>query len=192
LYKNGLLTLLNDEIMETKNSIEKNGFAIGLITSAALLGYFFIMKSVGLAHVLELRFFNFLIAGIGIFYGISKLKNDLREDQFYLKGWAQGIYIAAVSVVTFSIVLSFYITYFDASLAQTIKTETNIGTSFSTFTLFITMLMEGMAGGAIITFVSMQFLKRQGDEEEENDTNQRRKRKADRLKEELEIEQWRL
>lgn len=178
--------------METKSSIEKNGFAIGLVTAAALLAYFFIMKAVGLANVLELRFFNFIIAGIGIFYGINRLKNELQEDQFYLKGWAQGIYISAVSVVTFSIVLSFYITYFDASLAQTIKTETNIGTSFSTFTLFITMLMEGMAGGAIITFVSMQFLKRQGDEEEENDTNQRRKRKADRLKEELEIEQWRL
>jgi len=178
--------------METKSSIEKNGFAIGLVTAAALLAYFFIMKAVGLANVLELRFFNFIIAGIGIFYGINRLKNELQEDQFYLKGWAQGIYISAVSVVTFSIVLSFYITYFDASLAQTIKTETNIGTSFSTFTLFITMLMEGMAGGAIITFVSMQFLKRQGDEEEENDTNQRRKRKSDRLKEELEIEQWRL
>lgn len=178
--------------METKNSIEKNGFAIGLVTAAALLAYFFIMKAVGLSNVLELRFFNFVIAGVGIFYGINKLKNELQEDQFYLKGWAQGIYISAVSVVTFSVVLSFYITYFDASLAQTIKTETNIGTSFSTFTLFITMLMEGMAGGAIITFVSMQFLKREGDEEEKNDTNQRRKRKSDRLKEELEIEQWRL
>lgn len=179
--------------METKSSIEKNGFAIGLITAAALLAYFFIMKAVGLANVLELRFFNFLIAGVGIFYGINKLKKELREEQFYLKGWAQGIYISAVAVVTFSIVLSFYITYADPSLAQTIKSETNIGTAFSTFTLFITLLMEGMAGGLIITFASMQFLKREGNEEEENDeTTQRRKSKSERLKEELEIENWRL
>ena len=68
--------------METKSSIEKNGFAIGLITSAALVAYFFSMKAAGLSNVLELRFFNFIIAGIGIFYGISKLKNDLKEDQF--------------------------------------------------------------------------------------------------------------
>ena len=176
--------------METKYSIEKNGFTIGLVTAGALLAYFFIMKAVGLENVLELRFFNFLIAGIGIFYGISKLKRQLQEDQFYLKGWAQGIYISAVSVVTFSIVLSFYITYFDQGLAQTIKTETNIGSSFSTFTLFITMLMEGMAGGAIITFASMQYLKRQGNEDEA--ASERSKSRSERLKEELEMENWRL
>ena len=186
-----LNSLINHVIMETKSSIEKNGFAIGLITSAALVAYFFSMRAAGLSNVLELRFFNFIIAGIGIFYGISKLKNDLKEDQFYLKGWAQGIYISAFCVVSFSIFMSLYITYFDQSLAQAIKTQTNIGTSYSTFTLFVSLLMEGMAGGAIITFASMQYLKRQRNEKE-NENDQRRKNKASQLKEELEIESWRL
>ncbi|HET6227136.1 MAG TPA: DUF4199 domain-containing protein [Bacteroidia bacterium] len=178
--------------METKASIEKNGFAIGLITSAALLAYFFIMKAAGLVHVLELRFFNFIIAAVGIYYGIYKLKSTLREDQFYLKGWAQGMYISAVSVVSFAIVVSIYINYFDPNLVQAIKEQTNIGTSYNAVTLFISMVMEGMAGGAIITFASLQYLKREGNEKEGNEFDQRRKGKSERLKEELEVENWRL
>jgi hypothetical protein len=176
--------------METKPSIEKNGFAIGLLTSAALLAYFFVMKAVGLADVLELRFFNFIIAAVGIFYGIYKLKSNLHEDQFYLKGWAQGMYISAVSVVSFAIVVSIYINYFDPTLVQAIKEQTNIGTSYNALTLFISMFMEGMAGGAIITFASLQYLKREGNEKEE--TQQRRKSKSEQLKEQLEVENWRL
>lgn len=186
-----MLNFKNDEIMETKHSIEKNAFAIGLLTSAALLVYFFVMKAVGLADVLELRFFNFIIAAVGIFYGIYKLKNNLQEDQFYLKGWAQGIYISAVSVVSFAIVVSIYINYFDPNLIQAIKEQTNIGTSYNAITLFISIFMEGMAGGAVITFASMQYLKREGNEKQ-NGMNQRRKSKSEQLKEQLEVENWRL
>src|SRR3954465_9781032 len=132
--------------METKPSIEKNAFVIGLITCAALLAYFFIMEAVGLGNVLELRFFNFIIVAVGVFYGIKKLKNDLHEDQFYLKGWAQGIYISAVCVVSFSVIMSIYIVYFDPFLVETIRKNTNIGNSLNAFTLFVSLFMEGMAG----------------------------------------------
>lgn len=167
--------------METKPSIEKNGFVIGIITCAALLAYFFIMKSVGLAHVLELRFFNFIIMAIGIVYGIHKLKSDLHQDEFYLKGWAQGLYIAAVCVVSFSVFISIYIMYFDPALLQQIKENMTLGNSINGFTLFVSLLMEGMAGCAIITFAAMQYLKRQG-----SNVVKREKSRA------METEQWRL
>lgn len=175
--------------METKPSIERNGFTIGLITSAALVAYFFIMKAVGLAHVLELRFFNFIIAAVGIAYGINKLRNDLHQDEFYLKGWAQGIYISTVCVVSFSIFMSVYIMYYDPALLESVRENTNIGASMNAFTLFISLVMEGMAGGAIITFAAMQYLKRQGSNV---NFSRRTKQKQPLEKKELEVENWRL
>ena len=176
--------------METKPSVERNGFTIGLITSAALVAYFFIMKAAGLEKVLELRFFNFIIAAIGIAYGINKLKNDLNQDEFYLKGWAQGIYISTVCVVSFSIFMSIYIMYFDPTLLESIRENTNIGASMNTFTLFISLIMEGMAGGAIITFAAMQYLKRQGSNVNYGTRQKRKDNKT--LEKELEVENWRL
>ncbi|MDQ3046278.1 MAG: DUF4199 domain-containing protein [Bacteroidota bacterium] len=143
-------------------SIEKNGIVIGLILAVSLMAYFFVMKAVGLAHITELRFFNYVILAIGIFYGIYKFKRDLHQDEFYLKGWAQGIYISVVAVVVFSLFMSIYIMKFDPLLLEHIRENTSIGESMTGFTLFISSFMEGMAGSLIITFASMQYLKREG------------------------------
>lgn len=174
--------------METKPSIERNGFTIGLLTSAALVAYFFIMKAVGLGDVIELRFFNFVIAAVGIVYGINKLKNDLNQDEFYLKGWAQGIYISVVCVVSFAVFMSIYVMYFDPHLLQSVRENTSFGQNMNAFTLFISLVMEGMAGGAIITFAAMQYLKRQGG----NIDVSGRQRQKKAIEKELEVENWRL
>ena len=153
-----------------KPLIEKNGIVIGLITAFALIAYFFIMKAVGLEQVVELRFFNFIILAIGIIYGINKLKKELNQPEFYLKGLGQGIFIAAVAVVVFSAFISIYIIYFDPFLLEHIRENTAIGWSMDIFTLFISTFTEGMAGCAIVTFAAMQYLKRQGSNTERSDS----------------------
>jgi hypothetical protein len=149
--------------MKTNNRlIEKNGMVIGSLTALALLAYFFIMKAVGLEQKVELRFFNFIILAIGIVYGINKLKAELNQSEFYLKGIGQGIFISLVAVILFSAFMSIYIMYFDPFLLEHIRENTAVGWSMDAFTLFISSFMEGMAGCAIITFAAMQYLKRQG------------------------------
>ncbi|MGQ0828751.1 MAG: hypothetical protein ACT4ON_10185 [Bacteroidota bacterium] len=61
----------------TSPSLEKIGFTTGLITSVVLIGYFMIMKLLGFAHILELRFFNGIILAIGVCYGIYKYNREL-------------------------------------------------------------------------------------------------------------------
>jgi hypothetical protein len=171
--------------METKPSIERNAFTIGIPTSAALVAYFFAMKALGLAHILELRFFNFIILGVGIIYGISKLKKELHQDEFYLKGWAQGIYISSIAVVSFSVFMCLYISQFDKPLFNHIRENMANSSSINAFTLFFSLLLEGMAGCAIITFAAMQYLKEQGS----NINFGKRKRQKDKV---MEVEEWRL
>lgn len=143
-------------------SIEKIGIRVGLATFLGLVIYFMIMKWLGLSHILELRFFNFVILTIGICYGISKFKHDSHESDFYLKGWGQGIFIAVVALVLFALFMSLYINYFDKELLQKIRESTTIGTEATGFHLFFAILMEGMASAAVITLAAMQYFKSVG------------------------------
>src|SRR5437870_5166378 len=99
--------------MKTKlPSIERIGLITGLLTSLGLIAYFMIMKALNLAHIIELRMFNFVIIAVGVCYGINKLKHKLHQEGFYLQGIAQGMYIALVAVSSFALFMSIYLSYF--------------------------------------------------------------------------------
>src|ERR1700741_722896 len=119
-----------------KTSIESVGLKIGLITSLGLLSYFFLMKALGLSHIIELRIFNFLILASGICYGINRLKQELHEDEFYLKGLAEGIFITIVALVPFGAFISFYLAYFDTGLMDHIKSTVAMGEYINSLTVF--------------------------------------------------------
>lgn len=141
-------------------SIEKIGFKVGFITFLSLVAYFMIMKFFGLSHILELRFFNFVILAVGICYGINKFKRELQESDFYLKGWAQGIFISVVSIILFALFMSIYLSYFDEALMQHIREVTTFGFNASTgIHVFFAILMEGMASAVVITLGAMQYFK---------------------------------
>lgn len=144
-------------------SIEKIGFKTGFITFLSLVAYFMIMKLLGLSHILELRFFNFVILAVGICYGINKFKRESQESDFYLKGWAQGIFIAAVSIVLFALFMSLYLSYFDEPLMQHIRETTTLGVTIDTgFNIFFALFMEGMASAVVIILAAMQYFKSVG------------------------------
>ena len=141
-------------------SIEKTGLKTGFVTFLALVAYFMLMKLLGLSNILELRFFNFVILAFGICYGIKKYKHQLHELDFYLKGWGEGIFIAAVSVILFALFMSLYLVYFDQPLLEYISETTTIGVSLgSGLNIFFAILMEGMAASVVITLAAMQYFK---------------------------------
>lgn len=150
-----------------KPSIESVGLKIGLITSLSLLAYFFIMKALGLSQIIELRIFNFLILGTGICYGIYKLKKELHEENFYLKGLVEGLFISLVALVPFATIIAFYLEYVDIGLMNHIKSGLASGEYINGFTIFVVIFMEGIASGAIITYCAMQYFKSVWSEKEQ-------------------------
>jgi hypothetical protein len=148
--------------MKKSISVERIGLVVGLITALALIAYFFIMKALNLAQVIELRFFNFVIMAAGICYGIYNLKHKLNEQEFYLKGLAQGMVISVVTVVTFATFITIYLRYFDFALMEEISKKVPYTGSLDALTIYGSLFLEGMASGAIITFSAMQYLKSQG------------------------------
>ncbi len=150
----------------SKPSVERIGLKIGLITCLGLLAYFFIMKALGLVHIIELRVFNFLILGSGIIYGIRKLKNELHEPNFYLKGLLEGLFISLVAVLPFAVIISLYLEYFDIGLMNNIKEGLASRDYINGFSVFAIIFMEGMASGGIIGYCAMQYFKSVWDEKE--------------------------
>jgi hypothetical protein len=148
--------------MKNSVSIERIGLVTGLITAAALIAYFFIMKALNLAQIIELRFFNILIIAVGIYSGIYYLKQKLHEDEFYLKGLGQGMIITVVTVVAFATFMTIYLNYYNLSLMEEISKKVPYTGSLNAMVIFVAIFMEGLASGAIITFASMQYLKSQG------------------------------
>ena len=150
----------------SKPSVERIGLKIGLITCLGLLAYFFLMKALGLAHIIDFRVFNFLILGSGIIYGIRKLKHELHEPNFYLKGLLEGLFISLVAVLPFAIIISLYLEYFDIGLLNHIKEGLSSREYINGFSIFAIIFMEGMASGGIIGYCSMQYMKSVWNEKE--------------------------
>jgi hypothetical protein len=145
-------------------SVERYGIVSGLITGAALIAYFLLMQALGYAHILELRFFNFVIVGIGICVAIRKFKAALNEGDFYLQGWAQGIYTSAVAVITFGIFMGLYLSFSNIELLAYIQQNAASGQPLNGFSIFLAIFMEGMAGGFVMTLAAMQYFKTSGDQ----------------------------
>jgi hypothetical protein len=143
-------------------SIERIGLIAGLVTSLVLVAYFMLMKALNLAHIIELRFFNFLIMAVGICSGIVYLKHRTQEHEFYLKGLAEGMIITVTAVVSFAIFMTLYLTQIDRVLMHEISTRVPYTGTMDGMVIFVSIFMEGMASGAIITFAAMQYLKRVG------------------------------
>jgi hypothetical protein len=143
-------------------SIERIGLITGLVTALALIAFFLAMKAMNLAQIVELRFFNILIIAAGICIGINNLKNRLNEQEFYLKGLAQGMIITVVTVVTFALFITIYLRYFDVGLMEEIGRRVPYTGQLDGLIVFVAVFMEGMASGAIITFSAMQYFKSQG------------------------------
>lgn len=136
------------------------GLKIGLLTCMALVAYFLLMKLFNLHMVLELRLFNFVILTGGICLGIYKLKHELREGEYYLQGLAQGFLIAVVAVTCFASFFVLYLLFFDHELLEHIRNAFSPNLTYiNIMSVFIALIMEGFASGAIISFCVMQYFK---------------------------------
>lgn len=159
------------ENSKPSNSIEKIGITTGLLIAVVLIAYFMVMKLFGLTDVLELRLFNTVFVAAGVIYGINKHQKSLsKDDELYFDGWAQGMYIVAVSTISFAFFMSIYISYFDIPLLKHIQTSKNLGEYINGFTIFIALLTEGFISGVVITFAAAQYFAGKAEEKSTEDS----------------------
>jgi len=142
---------------KVKNIVERIGVRYGLLTCLGLVAYFLLMQTIGLGHIIELRFLNFIILAYGIYYAIMKLKIEVPEDDFYFKGLAEGVMVSIISVVPFAAFVATYLAYIDPNLMNEIRQNVHISGNINTLSAFVVINLEGCASGVLITYVAMQY-----------------------------------
>lgn len=151
--------------MNSSSPMWNIGLRVGLITSAALLAYFFLMKLLGLHLILELRFFNVVILGVGVCVGLAKLKRQFPKGEYYLQGLGEGFFISVVATIPFAVIISCYTLFVDSELLQQVATTYSRSFYINALTIFIGLAAEGIASGTIIGFCAMQYFKRNYEQE---------------------------
>ena len=143
--------------------MEKIGLKYGLLTAAGLIGYFFIMKMIGLSHIVELRFLNAVILTIGIVMALRGFKQVKKEHFGYLSGLGLAFITSLVATIIFSAFMLIYIKTFDNSLLDVLTHNRLVGERISStpgLVIFMVLMLEGVISGAMIGFIAMQFFKR--------------------------------
>ena len=130
-------------MLKDKSSIEYIAVKNGLIAFGGLVAYFFLMKGVGLVHIVELRSLNFLIM-----VGLA-----------YFNGLGLGIRTTVVSVVPFALFIFFYLKL-DPAFMETIRANEMFGYHLNPYLLAFLIAFEGSLSGFFIAYTLMQYMKR--------------------------------
>jgi hypothetical protein len=147
--------------METKKlSIERTAIVAGLFISIAMTLYFIIMAAAGFAHVAELRFLNFVIAGAGAAAAIKYFNNKTNRHIQYLEGLTLSFVAIAVSSVLFSLFIFFYFSQINPGLLNVIRTDAPMmGKYLTPFSASVAVIAEGVVAGLVLSFTLMQYFK---------------------------------
>ncbi|MHA6248441.1 DUF4199 domain-containing protein [Pontibacter sp. CAU 1760] len=143
--------------------MEKIGLKYGLLTAAGFIAYFLLMKLVGLAHVVELRFLNGLIMAVGVVLAIKGLKKVSGGEVGYFKGLGTGMITAAVSTVLFATFMVVYAKLANGEMLEVLSAEDYFGQRIKStpgIVIFSVLMLEGVISGFMISFIAMQYFKR--------------------------------
>lgn len=142
--------------MNTKKIILKNASKIYL----AIVGFYFLIKLIGLSHIIELRFLNivFTIAGMNM-----AIKNNIYEKKHnnYIHNLYVGFSTGAYASTAVIISMILYVNFIDTSLLTMIQQSSFWGNHLNLTKIVFSMMVEGMAACAISTLILMQYWKKQ-------------------------------
>jgi len=141
-----------------RDSIEYNGLKGGALVFIGLVAYFFIMKMAGLEHNLELRAFNIIIMGVGVFYSIKSIKKENKLFD-YFKGIGSGMFAAVSASLAFAIFIFIYLLS-NPEFLQEIKNVEPFGNYLNAFLISFIIIMEGSGSGFLLSFGIMQWYKK--------------------------------
>lgn len=125
---------------------------------AGLISFFFLLKLVGLDHIFELRYFNAVIVFFGLYKAIKSGLHSVKENH-YLAGLFTSFLTTLTTVVSISLFLLFYTSFFDQNLIELLAQSGVFSTKLNPFMLSLIILIEGIASSSIFSFILMQYMR---------------------------------
>ena len=129
-----------------------------LLIFTGIVGFFLLMKILGLDHVSELRFLNFAFVLWGINNAI-KTNINANKESLYFNNFAVGIGTSIVAVGFTIIGLIFYVAFINSSLINILEDTGFWGQNLSLGLIVFALAIEGIASSVICSFILMQYYK---------------------------------
>ncbi|MCA6078640.1 DUF4199 domain-containing protein [Fulvivirga sedimenti] len=141
------------------NTIENNAIKYGLLTSFALIGFFFLMKVMGLSTEYELRALNVLFLFSGVYFAV-KSYIDKADNVNYLGGLGTGMLTSGIALFVFSGFIVIYLGVIDPSFMNSLKEYEYFGRYLNPYIAGAVIFLEGTISGLLVSFILMQYYKR--------------------------------
>lgn len=123
-----------------------------------LIFYFGLMKLLGLHQVAELRIFNFIFVAIGVY---TCIKNNMSlGNTSYLQNLILGFITAAIAIILFTFSVLIYLHFIDPDFVNELMGNRTWYTGPNPSYVALAIFSEGIASSFIISFASMQYLKK--------------------------------
>ncbi len=129
-----------------------------LLIFAGIVGFFLLMKILGLDEVSELRFLNFAFVLWGINNAI-KTNITANRESLYFNNFSVGIGTSIVAVGFTIIGLIFYVDFINPSLINILEDSAFWGQNLSLGLIVFALAIEGIASSVICSFILMQYYK---------------------------------
>lgn len=129
----------------------------GLRIAAGLIGFFLIMKLVGLSHHVELRLLNLFILSAGVYMALKKFKQSHSDKLNYFRGLITGVATSAIGSLVFALFLFGYMKL-DSEMMQFIIENEPMGRYMNPYIASFIVALEGVFSGLLVTFVLINYV----------------------------------
>lgn len=144
--------------MNTRITIERTAEKYGIFTTIGLIALFFIMKFIGVVHIIELRALNFFVLAAGVVMALRYFSRTKPESFTYLKGLGLGMLTAIVASVLFGLFVFIYTNFLDPAFMQSIVENEPFGRYLNPYIAGVAVAVEGIASGLILVFITMNYM----------------------------------
>jgi hypothetical protein len=142
-----------------RTSVEKTSLRYGIFTALACIGYFLLLKVLGLLDQIAYSFLLGIILTVGVCLAIAYYKRTNENRIAYLTGVGVGFVTGFVTSVLFGLFFVVYSTI-DPTFVEAMRTRNLFGLDFSiTAVFFLAIVMQGVMIGAFIGYIAMQYFK---------------------------------
>lgn len=129
----------------------------GVRIAAILIGYFILMKFVGLSHHVELRLLNVFILVGGVFFALKKFKKTHEDHLNYFRALITGVATGAIGSLIFAAFLFIYLQV-DSSLMQSVIDNEPMGRYLNPYMIAFIVALEGVFSGLLVTFILINYI----------------------------------
>ncbi|MDH3710166.1 MAG: DUF4199 domain-containing protein [Cyclobacteriaceae bacterium] len=142
----------------SKITVEKTAEKFGLFAALGLIALFFIMKVLGVLHVIELRVLNFFVLAVAVVMALRSFREKKPQSFTYLKGLGLGVLTAIIGSVIFALFVFVYTNFLDPAFMQAMVENEPFGQYLNPYIAAVAVAVEGIASGLILSFIVMNYM----------------------------------